>query len=163
MIETVAAPIILKAVDFIYNEGREILKKRRERKLSQKQEERGERSIPESTKIVTSNKPVAPESPDIIRTKEEILQLKVSEAALEAHEGDINHLLTLLEIQTRNYRLASEQYAKWGSTLVPPGIVHNLEESEDAIEDTMRKLQDSLNKLYGKTIVIPHLEEVHVQ
>ena len=55
--------------------------------------------------------------------------------------------------------LLREQYAKWGSALVPPIIVNNLEEAENAIADTMSKLQATLNAVYGKTIIIPELEE----
>jgi len=63
-----------------------------------------------------------------------------------------------MEIYTRNYHLAKEQYAKWGSALVPPVILHNLEEAEDAVAKTTRKLQALLVNVYGKPIFVPELE-----
>jgi hypothetical protein len=63
-----------------------------------------------------------------------------------------------MEIYTRNYHLAREQYAKWGSALVPQVVVHNLEEAEDAVAETMREIQELLVKVYGKPIIVPELE-----
>ena len=44
--------------------------------------------------------------------------------------------MSLLEIHSRNYRLAKMQYAKWGSGFVPPIILNNLIEEEEAILET---------------------------
>jgi hypothetical protein len=59
----------------------------------------------------------------------------------------------LLETYTRNYQLAREQYAKWGSALVPPIIVHNMDEAENSVLDTLKQLEAVLSKVYRKEIL----------
>jgi hypothetical protein len=59
----------------------------------------------------------------------------------------------LLETYSRNYQLSKEQYAKWGSALVPPIIVSNLTEAENAVLETLQKLEDTLSKVYEKDII----------
>jgi len=58
----------------------------------------------------------------------------------------------LLETYSRNYHIASEQYAKWGSVLVPPIIVHNMTEAENSMVGTLKKLEEVLSKVYEKDI-----------
>jgi hypothetical protein len=60
--------------------------------------------------------------------------------------------VTLLETHSRNYRIAREQYAKWGSALVPPIILHNMTEAENAVADTLGKLETVLSRVYKKDI-----------
>ncbi len=159
MIEAAGVSILMKAVDFLFEEGRKILQERKERRQSQRQEVKIESSTPMPAIKVQPHKGTDQMPPDVIQTRENILRQRVSQAVWLAHEAEIRHLLSLIEIHSRNYRLAREQYAKWGSALVPPIIVNNLEEAENAIADTMSKLQATLNAVYGKTIIIPELEE----
>jgi len=58
----------------------------------------------------------------------------------------------LLETYSRNYHLTKEQYAKWGSALVPPIIVHNMTEAENSMLDTIQRLETVLSKVYKKDI-----------
>ena len=74
-------------------------------------------------------------------------------------KSKVENLLSLLEIHSKNYYLAKEQYAKWGSALVPPIIKHNMEEAENEIESTISELKTILSNVYGKTISIPDLEK----
>lgn len=159
MIEAAGVSILMKAVDFLFEEGRKILQERKERRQSQRQEAKIESLTPMPAIEVQPHKGTDQMPSDVIQTRENILRQRVSQAAWSAHEAEIRHLLSLIEIHSRNYRLAREQYAKWGSSLVPPIIVNNLEEAENAIADTMSKLQATLNAVYGKTIIIPELEE----
>jgi hypothetical protein len=69
---------------------------------------------------------------------------------------EVQHLVKLLETYSRNYHLASEQYAKWGSALVPPIIVHNMNEAENAVAETLKRLEAVLSKVYKKDI---HLDQ----
>ena len=62
----------------------------------------------------------------------------------------------MLETYSRNYHLASEQFAKWGSALVPPIIVHNMTEAEKSMVETLKKLEDVLSKVYEKDITPDH-------
>jgi hypothetical protein len=68
--------------------------------------------------------------------------------------------LSLLETYTRNYYLAKEQYAKHGSALVPPIIVHNLAEAEDGVATTIQELESVLTTMYGKKVVASEIETV---
>jgi hypothetical protein len=65
---------------------------------------------------------------------------------------EVQHLVRLLETYSRNYYLAREQYAKWGSTLVPPIIVHNMNEAENSMLETIKRLEAILSKVYEKDI-----------
>lgn len=143
MIELVGVPLLMKAVDFLFVEGHKIVQERRERR-------RAEQNINE-------NEPADPikNAKEILQTKTEVVQQKISEKAIENHEKEIEHLLSLAEIHAANYRLAKEQYAKWGSALVPPIIANNLKESEDAVQSTVLKLHSILNRLTGKHLIIP--------
>ena len=152
MLEPVAIPILMQAVDFLFEETRKILQERRERRQAQ---------LKETTTVPDPGNEgqEAPPPPDVIQTKEELLKQEISEAVWSTYEAEIRHQVSLMEIYTRNYHLAKEQYAKWGSALVPPVILHNLEEAEDAVAKTTRKLQALLVNLYGKPIFVPKLEE----
>jgi hypothetical protein len=48
--------------------------------------------------------------------------------------------------------LAKEQYAKWGSALVPPIIVSNMNEAENSMLETIKQLETVLSKVYKKEI-----------
>jgi len=154
MLETVAIPVLLKAVDFIFGEGSKILEERRERHKEQQQEPVKEQNV------TTPPPPQEIELPsDIIRSKAAALSQPIAESAWLESEANIQHLLVLLEIHTKNYHLAKEQYAKWGSTLVPPIIIHNLTEAENEIAATTRKLQTILSKVYNKNVAAFEVEQ----
>jgi hypothetical protein len=148
MLETVSVPILLKAVEFLFDEGRKILEERRERRKAQNTaiEEKTETSplrntLPdETTKI------------EVIKSKEAALAMPIPESAWKESEAKVKHLMALLDIYTKNYYLAKEAYAKWGSALVPPIIIHNLSEAEDGVAKTSYELQSILSKTYGKRI-----------
>jgi hypothetical protein len=84
--------------------------------------------------------------------KQDLLKSKVDEILWQNHELEVKHLVKLLETYSRNYHLASEQFAKWGSALVPPIIVHNMTEAENSMVQTIKKLEDVLSKVYEKDI-----------
>jgi hypothetical protein len=65
---------------------------------------------------------------------------------------EVQHLVRLLETYSRNYYLAKEQYAKWGSALVPAIIVSNLNEAENSMLETIKRLEDTLSKVYQKDV-----------
>lgn len=150
MLETIAIPILLKAVEFLFGEGSKILEERRERR---KTEQASEKEKSETPAPSTDTAKAA----DTIRSKEVALSQPIAEAAWAESEAKVKHLLSLLEIHTKNYYLAKEEYAKWGSALVPPIIVHNLTEAEDGIVATTKELQAALSKAYGKQVVAPEV------
>jgi hypothetical protein len=148
MIEAIQIPILLKAIDFIFDEGRKILEERRERRKNNEVPQASE--SPEPAKEVQEAPPPDPAQQNQI--KQDLLSSKIDEILWQDHEVDVKHLVKLLETYSRNYHLASEQYAKWGSALVPPIIVHNMTEAENSMIETIKRLEDVLSKVYKKDI-----------
>lgn len=144
MIEAIQIPILLKAIDFIFEEGRKILEERRERR---KVQESAPEINPQETEMTI------PDVPKKDEIKQELLASKIDEIRWQNHEAEVQHLVRLLETYSRNYQLAKEQYAKWGSALVPPIIVSNMNEAESAMLETIKRLEDTLSKVYEKDII----------
>jgi hypothetical protein len=159
MLEAASVPLLVAAVNFLFGEASKILQERRERKKEAQEQEGGVVPSSRSVPVTESQNNEQRSGLDAISTREEGLRQEVNEAALSANEAEIRHLLSLLEIQSRSYRLAKEQYAIWGRGLVPPIVVHNLEEAESGVADTATKLQTKLKAVYGRPVTVPGLEE----
>jgi hypothetical protein len=145
MIETIQIPLLLKAIDFVFEEGRKILEERRERRKTESLAQNSGTPEPDS-----ENAPAQVQERNAI--KQDLLSAKINEILWQNHELEVTHLVKLLETYSRNYHLASEQYAKWGSALVPPIILHNMSEAENSMVETIKKLEDVLSKVYEKDI-----------
>jgi hypothetical protein len=145
MIDPTQLPILLKAIDFVFDEGRKILEERRER-----------RKTSDSTPTSENQEPAKEITPVQVQENNEIKQdlitSKIDEILWQNHELEVQHLVRLLETYSRNYHLTKEQYAKWGSALVPPIIVHNMTEAENSMMDTIQRLETVLSKVYKKDI-----------
>lgn len=147
MIDVAQLPILLKAVDFVFDEGRKILEERRERRKADaaSQDVKGQEQEPA--------KEAAPaEVQEQAKVKQELVSSKIDEIVWKDHETEVKHLVKLLETYSHNYHLAREQYAKWGSALVPPIILHNMTEAENSMLETIKKLESVLSKVYKKEI-----------
>ena len=155
MLDVIELPVLMKAVDFLFEEGRKILEERRERRKAQgapapveEKESAAEPAVPAALS----------ESKGEVEAREEakqgLLSTKVDEVQWKGHEREVQHLVKLLETYSRNYHLAKEQYAKWGSALVPPIVAHNLSEAEDAMIETSKQLEAVLSKVYNKDIQV---------
>jgi hypothetical protein len=145
MIDPIQIPLLMKAIDFVFDEGRRILEERRERKKMSA-------PAPENETPEPAAEPSAADVPTREEIKQDLLSSRIDEIVWKNHELEVQHLVRLLETYSRNYHLASEQYAKWGSALVPPIIVHNMTEAENSVMDTLKKLQGVLSKVYEKEI-----------
>ena len=146
MIDSIQVPLLLKAIDFVFDEGRKILAERRERRMAENSAPKTEEPTAGEKEII----PLEPEKADEI--KKDLTASKIDELLWQSNESEVRHLVTLLETYSRNYQIAKEQYAKWGSALVPPIIVHNMTEAENAVMDTLKKLETVLSKVYKKDI-----------
>jgi hypothetical protein len=148
MLETLGIPVLLKAVDFLFNEGSKILAERRARRKSE-----SPRGVVPST---AHAQPVSGATPQAtpIQTSEDAIKVPVAENAWIKSEEKVKHLLELLDIYTKNYYLAREAYAQWGSALVPPIVVHNLNEAEDGVASTIKELETILGTVYGREVRI---------
>jgi hypothetical protein len=145
MIDPTQLPILLKAIDFVFDEGRKILEERRERRKTSDSAPTSENQEP--AKEIT---PVQVQENNEI--KQDLITSKIDEILWQNHELEVQHLVRLLETYSRNYHLTKEQYAKWGSALVPPIIVHNMTEAENSMLDTIQRLETVLSKVYKKDI-----------
>ena len=145
MIDPIQVPILLKAIDFVFEEGRKILEERRERRKMN--DAASQTEIQELPKEILQL-PIE----QIKEVKRDLLASKIEDLSWLNHEEEVQHLVRLLEIHSRNYHLAKEQYSKWGSALVPPIIMHNLTEAENSVIETIRRLEAVLSKVYKKDI-----------
>lgn len=145
MIDPMQLPLLMKAIDFVFDEGRKILAERRERRRLQDASQQNEAKEPAADIV-----PAEPEK--AVEAKQDLLSSKVDEIVWQNHEQEVQHLVRLLETYSRNYYLAKEQYAKWGDALVPPIIVNNLRDSENSMIETIKRLETVLSKVYRKEI-----------
>ena len=90
MIDPVQMPILLKAIDFVFDEGRKILEERRERR--KQNDGPSKKEDPELIKEVVPSKPEKEKE-----TKQDLLVTKVDEILWQDHEEEVKHLLRLLE------------------------------------------------------------------
>lgn len=153
MIDPIQLPILLKAIDFVFEEGHKILEERRERrKTSEKQEIPSTTPVQEPAQAEIQKPAEAVALVEKEPSRQELLAAKIDEIRWQNHEMEVQHLVRLLETYSRNYQLAKEQYAKWGSALVPPIIVSNLNEAENSVFETIKQLEAVLSKVYERDI-----------
>jgi len=145
MIDPVQLPILLKAIDFVFDEGRKILEERRERRKASE-------ATPKASEQELAQQIALPEPKKIEEIKQNLIESKIDDVLWQDHEEEVQHLMRLLETYSRNYHLAKEQYAKWGSALVPPIIMHNMTDAENSIMATLNQLEIILSKVYKKDI-----------
>jgi hypothetical protein len=145
MIDPTQLPILMKAIDFVFEEGRKILEERRERRKLNESTQKSEAQ--ETPKEI---EPLKPEQAQEV--KQDLLKSKIDELLWRNNEEEVQHLVRLLETYSRNYHLAKEQYAKWGDALVPPIIMHNMTEAENSMIETLGRLETVLSKVYKKDI-----------
>lgn len=146
MIDPTSLPVLMKILDFLFGEGSKILEERRER-----------RKIQDSASIDIEIPDKTQENNNVITTKDVALSEKIDRAMWLSVERNVQNKFTLLEAYSKNYYLAKEKYAKWTSALVPPIVLHELEESEDCLINTINELQEILAKVYGKKFELPYL------
>lgn len=142
MIEALLVPIVKKAVDFLFDEGREIVRahlRRTEQSPTLASSQEHSFSVPDLINAL----------PVSIQSKDQALKARIDEKILEHHRKDLEHLLRLQEIQSRNYNLAKEQAAAWGKTLVPEIIINRIAAVEGELAETARRMTDVIRKIYG--------------
>lgn len=147
MIDPVQLPLLMKAIDFVFEEGRKILEERRERRKMNDVPPKSEGSEPKKVEI-------APDPEKEVAIKQDLLTSKVDELLWQNHQSEVQHLVKLMETYSHNYRLAREQYAKWGDALVPPIVVHNMQDAENSMVETIKRLESVLAKVYKKDIIL---------
>ena len=147
MLETIQIPLLLKAIDFVFDEGRKILEERRERRKTNE-------SVPEIKEIDPEPaKEVVPLEPEKINEiKQDLISSKIDELLWRNYQREIESLVTQLEKHTQNYYTLKEQEAEWGTALIPPVIASQIRTKENAIIETRQRLETALSKVYKKDI-----------
>lgn len=145
MMDPIQIPILLKAIDFVFDEGRKILEERRERRKM-------EASSPqiEEPREMKESVPIEPERAHEI--KQDLIASKIDELLWQYHREEVEHLVRLLEKHTRAYYTFKEQFAEFGSAFVPPYIVSQMKEKENSILETRKQLEGVLSKIYKKDL-----------
>ena len=147
MIDPAQLPILLKAIDFVFEEGRKIMEERRERRKQNANGVQTEESQPA--------KDIVPLQPEKAREiKQDLITSKIDELLWKDHKWFIESLVRRLEAQTKSYYIRKEQFEKWGSALVPPHIMLEIDEKEKSMLETVRELETVLSKVYNKDIHI---------
>jgi hypothetical protein len=128
-LEAAQIAMLAQAIELLYEQGQTIVKESRER----------------HAQIAGA----ASDSPAVLDlNKADALRIPVRMSAWSAREPEVKHLVSLLEIQARNYFLAKEQFARWGSGSVPPVVITNLDEAETSVAETAARLNTILLDLY---------------
>jgi len=141
MIDPVQLPILMKAIDFVFEEGRKILEERRERRKINDASPDGKDQEPAKETIPFE----VQESKEV---KQDLLASKIDEMLWKIHEREVESLVKQLEKHTQNYYTLKEQFAEFGSAYAPPHIMSQMREREDFIIETRKRLESVLSKIY---------------
>ena len=131
MLDAVQIPILLKAIDFVFDEGRRILEERRERRKAEPDAPKtGE---PQAEQTEQEIVPLEPEKAEEI--KKDLTSSKIDEILWQSHEMEVKHLVTLLETYSRNYHIALDTLQRreavlskvYKKTVIPPNEAESTE------------------------------------
>ena len=135
LVETFAIPVLMKAVDFLFDEAKNILAERQ----ATRQEAGRQATAP-------------PDIPLLDQDKESILRRKVSEELARQQEQAIQSLLEEIEIYRRNYQRLKKRVAlEGGLDFAPVSVANQLQAQEDAILETSQRLAAIVNALTEQT------------
>ena len=103
MLDPIQIPILLKAIDFVFDEGHKLLEERRER---QKTSAAGAASAA-SASTQTGHAPepsesTSAETQESSEIKQDLLTSRIEEILWKNHEAEVQHLVRLLETYSRN-------------------------------------------------------------
>lgn len=137
-LEAAQISLLAKAIELLFEQGQTILNERRDR-----------RPVTSTGCAALPDPGPPPDTPRFRdRAKSEALRRPIRMASWSTCEPQVKHLVSLLDIQVRNYALAKEQCARWGGSSVPPVVLTNLEEAENSVADTTTRLDAILSDLY---------------
>jgi hypothetical protein len=139
LVEALLVPVIKKAVDFLFDEGREVLKAHLDRRDTAGKPADNEISPPQQSNATGV----------FAMTKDDALRKKIDQAAIGRHKEELDHLLRIQEIQSRNYHLAKEQEAVWGRELMPPIILSRVVSSEKELSETTARIRGVIDAVYA--------------
>lgn len=142
--DPLAIPVLMHAIDFLFEEAGKILDERRERRRTAGNEA-------EDYLVKDEQTPSA----KAINSRSDALEAPIDLTVWQDSQSRVEHLLSLLDIYTKNYYSAKKSFAIYGAADVPPIILHRLIDAEDGIAQTTKELQKLLRQVYGKELQIP--------
>lgn len=145
-VQAAGIAVLSKALDFLFDEARKILAERRSRR---EKEEQTENSTTSKSATLTNASQIS--ISEAVKTKQQALNFPIDSQLWNNSASEVEALLSLIKIQKKNYYLARQQYAKWTSELAPPIIIHRLDDSEEALANTINSLQTVLRLLYEES------------
>ena len=143
MLEAWQVPLVTQAIELLFDAGKLLIEHMKRKEVAQ-----------EDTQNITPHKTDDVNAPveEKILSKEDALKAYVMENAFNQNREEISHLVNLVSIYYKNYRLSAEKYAKWGDALVPPIIVHEMDDAEAHLSENLIQLRKILEKVTGKRI-----------
>jgi hypothetical protein len=156
MIEAIAVPLLVKAIDFLFDESKKILEERRMRRQAKPENtiKKDDWEAKQPSPTLTENAQLVPQ----INAKQTALSTMVDKARWRDSEKELMHLLELCEIYKTNLYNAKEKYARFGRDYAPPHLLHEIKEAEDGVLDAAKRLNNLLTQIYDKEIIIPDLD-----
>jgi hypothetical protein len=131
LVEAFAIPVLTRAVDFLFNEAKNILEERR-----------AARQTPDLKMAAP------PDIPLLEQDKEAVLKHKVSEEMAKAKERAVQSILEEIEIYQGNYYHLQKQVALGGGLdYADPGLANKLHAQEDNILEASRQLAAIIGEL----------------
>lgn len=144
-IDPITVPVLMKILDFFFDQGAKILQQRRERQA--KELEKDGKSDATTTH---DTKPMQIET--TITSKESALQQKIFDQKIKYNQKRLEHLLEIKEIYTNRHDLARKKMSVLGEIDTPYKILHEIDECEREIARIMEETKILLSDIFGKPI-----------
>ena len=145
-IDPVTIPILMKVLDFFFDEGSRILEQRRKRNSAKEIASKVSEDQTEVDISVTASHEAE------LDAKESVLSQKISDVALKAHQKSLEHLLEMKQIYSERYDLARKKLAIAGEAEVSYKVLYEIGESERELAKVMEEIRVTLTNLVGKPI-----------
>jgi len=144
MVETRTLPLLMKAVDFLFDQGAKILEARRARAAeadgdAASHQDSGEAVVPPGDRAV-------------IVSRDDAIARRIGARRWADAEGHVEHLMELIAIHTEHYYSAEKALAKWGSDMAPPILGHRLADAETKIAELHEALRLALGEVYDADV-----------
>jgi len=140
MIEVTTVIVLTKAIELLYDQVAKILLDCQQRKQPSARRSSAHSGM---------------ELQRIIPSQADALQASIRQTSWLEYEAEVKHLVALLDIQSRNYWMAKEQYARWSGTTIPQIVISNLEEEGIAVTQSVTRLDMILTELIKDRLPSP--------
>lgn len=142
-LEPIAVAALTKAVDFLFDEAKDLMKERRENR--QKLQEKDDTPEPRPDVVVV--------------TKEEVKSWQPKNVYLKDIPKEVEHCLTIIHQYRRNRRIIELRASKSGGIEYASTLDQNqLIDTENNIKEWCQKLKDLVEEVYGHKITIIGLD-----